>query len=86
MAKLSCICCDAFLENIMGDEGHQPNDGLSFHSYGHYGSTVFDPMDDTFIEIAVCDPCVKKAASKGQVLYVERVRREAFSREPFRAE
>lgn len=37
----------------------QPLDGLGFITLGHYGSTVFDPMDGSTWEIIVCDPCLK---------------------------
>lgn len=29
-----------------------------FTSAGNYGSTVFDPLDDTRLALAVCDACV----------------------------
>lgn len=67
MKTLNCICCDCELENIMGSDGHQPDDGLSFYSYGHYGTTFFDPMDGSYIQIAVCDPCLRTADAKGQI-------------------
>jgi hypothetical protein len=42
-------------------EGFQPMGGLALNSVGHYGSTEFDPMDGTRIEVVVCDPCLIKA-------------------------
>lgn len=70
MANLNCISCDKELLNI-GDEfdggGHQPCGGLSFHTYGHYGSTFFDPMDGSAIQIAICDECLVKADDKGRI-------------------
>lgn len=65
--KLHCICCGREMLNIMEDRGHQPCDGLSFHTYGHYGSTYFDPMDGSFIQIAVCDECLVEADGKGWI-------------------
>jgi hypothetical protein len=65
--KLYCIACGKEMLNIMEDRGHQPNDGLSFHSYGHYGTTFFDPMDGSCIQIVVCDECLVKADSKGWI-------------------
>ncbi len=56
--------------NICADlkiQGHQPNDGLSFHSYGHYGTTFFDPMDGSCIQIAVCDECLVLADYNGRI-------------------
>lgn len=68
--KLNCICCGKEMINICADleiKGHQPLDGLSFHSYGHYGTTFFDPMDGSCIQIAACDECLEKADAKGWI-------------------
>lgn len=69
---MNCIVCKKPLENIQGpalDESeNQPNDGLAFQSSGHYGTTVFDPMDGTHLEINVCDPCLVQAGKDGHVL------------------
>lgn len=65
--KLHCIACGAEMINIMEDRGHQPDDGLSFHTYGHYGSTFFDLLDGSFIQIAVCDRCLVAADAKGWI-------------------
>lgn len=65
--KLHCICCGREMLNIMEDRGHQPCDGLSFHTYGHYGSTFFDPMDGSAIQIAICDECLVKADASGMI-------------------
>lgn len=40
----------------------QPSGGLAFRTRGHYGSTFFDPMDGSGLEIAVCDECVSQLA------------------------
>jgi hypothetical protein len=66
---LSCIVCDSPLVNIDGP--NQPDNGLAFSTSGHYGTTFFDPMDDTSIEINVCDACLVKAAAKKQILIYE---------------
>lgn len=55
---LVCLCCKAELSNLMAGTGIQPSLGLAFSSRGHYGSTVFDPMDGSSIQIVVCDPCL----------------------------
>lgn len=67
---MNCIVCRKPLENIdPGEDGHnQPDDGVAFQSHGHYGSTVFDPMDGTYLEINICDPCLKSAGEEGNVL------------------
>lgn len=64
---LACFRCDRKLSNIDA-AGVQPSSGTAFISYGHYGSTLFDPMDPTtWLELAVCDECLKSAAQQGRV-------------------
>lgn len=66
---LPCIACGTALRNVDPHEiENQPEEGVAFSSPGHYGSTVFDPMDGTFLEINVCDPCLVKAGEQGRVL------------------
>lgn len=55
---MRCIVCKTELNNL-DEDGVQPDDGVEFSSFGHYGSTVFDPMDGTFLSICVCDDCIK---------------------------
>ena len=59
---LPCIVCLKKLEGISSvcREINQPNNGLAFESNGHYGSTFFDPMDGSSIEINLCDKCLKE--------------------------
>jgi len=64
-----CIVCDKHLENVDSDADNQPYKGTYFRSHGAYGSTAFDPMDGSFIEINVCDECLLKARDKGEVMY-----------------
>jgi hypothetical protein len=66
-----CIRCNKDLANI-ADIGLQPSKGLAFQTRGHYGSTYFDPMPEfggpsTYLEIVVCDNCVKSAEMEGIV-------------------
>lgn len=61
-----CIACRKDMRNYLSD-GLQPDSGLSFMTKGHYGSTVFDPMDGSYLEICVCDRCLTVAASEGLV-------------------
>ena len=61
MSKQLCKCvkCDTILDDVLGGEPDvQPMDGLAFVTTGHYGSTVFDPMDGTYLEIVICDKCL----------------------------
>lgn len=55
---LTCIRCANDMDNI-SPKGFQPSGGLAFHTYGHYGSSFFDPLDGTCIQIAVCDNCLE---------------------------
>ena len=62
--KTNCIVCNTEVENW--DEAYPDNEsqihpigGTVFRTYGHYGSTVFDPMDASYLEIVVCDECLK---------------------------
>lgn len=66
--KLRCVACHAELANIMAGEGVQPDDGLAFSTSGHYGTTVFDPMDDTMLIAIICDGCLRKAAKAGSLI------------------
>lgn len=63
MPILTCICCSKGMDNITPN-GVQPNDGVAFHSYGHYGSSFFDPLDGTCIQIVICDECLERAGEK----------------------
>jgi len=62
--KTNCIVCNAELENF--DDAYpedkptvHPIDGTVFRTYGHYGSSIFDPMDASYLEVVVCDPCLR---------------------------
>jgi hypothetical protein len=58
--RCHCLSCGIEMVNI-AREGFQPMGGLALNSVGHYGSTEFDPMDGTRIEVVVCDPCLIEA-------------------------
>lgn len=65
MKTIPCLVCDKELTNWdWSDEHIQPLSGLHFKSYGHYGSAVFDPMDGSSLDIAVCDECLLKHKDK----------------------
>jgi hypothetical protein len=56
--------------NFMADEGGiQPDNGSAFRTYGHFGSTVTDFMDETITEVCICDDCLSKAIAKKQVWF-----------------
>jgi hypothetical protein len=55
--NINCIVCDVELENwgVYPDKTVvHPIGGTVFRTYGHYGSTVFDPMDASYLEVLVC--------------------------------
>jgi hypothetical protein len=68
--KCVCIACRKQMKNYMSG-GLQPDGGIAFYSKGHYGSTIFDPMDGSYLEIVACDECVSKAAAEGLVFHAE---------------
>ncbi|KKL16120.1 hypothetical protein LCGC14_2498770 [marine sediment metagenome] len=73
-ASLPCVVCGLALEDVFpGDSVNQPSRGLAFMSHGHYGSTVYDPMSDEFLELNICDECLTKASSALRVLRHKRV-------------
>jgi hypothetical protein len=64
LMKINCIVCSTEVDNwdVAYPEGKtqvHPIGGTVFRTYGHYGSTVFDPMDATYLEIVLCDACLK---------------------------
>lgn len=66
---LPCIVCGLTLDNCFDSEENQPDGGTAFHTYGHYGSTVFDPMNGTALELNVCDECLLRLGREGKVLW-----------------
>jgi hypothetical protein len=63
----NCIVCDKKLE--LDDCG--PSGATVFYSHGNFGSTLFDPFQETIsrsdtstlLHAVVCDDCLKKKAS-----------------------
>lgn len=62
-----CAVCGMELQGQEHSE-NQAVEGLYFRSFGAYGTTVFDPMDGHFIEINVCDECLRYIIEEGSVL------------------
>lgn len=60
--KTKCIICQTDVENwdiaYPDKQVVHPIGGTVFRTYGHYGSTIFDPMDASFLEVVFCDPCL----------------------------
>lgn len=74
-----CFICGKPLESVFPEpcEGiyNQPYQATVFHSHGHYGSTVFDPIrNGKYIEINICDTCLVKG--KDRVLRVDSIAQE----------
>jgi hypothetical protein len=61
--KINCIKCHRELEHwdVYPPEEQQmhPIGGTVFRTYGNYGSSVFDPMDATYLDISICDECLR---------------------------
>lgn len=72
-AMVPCIVCDKELQNVESTCTNQPYKGTAFTSNGHYGSTSFDPMNGSMIEINICDDCLSEKGKDNKVLW----RREA---------
>jgi hypothetical protein len=68
---VSCIICGREFESVERDidpSENQPYGGTTFQSYGHYGSTIFDPMDKSWLEINICDFHLELLAKTDRVL------------------
>lgn len=67
---VDCFCCGKVLTNATpSDNVNQPNDAVCFLAPGQYGSTVFDPMDGSSLEINICDECLQTHKER-VILYV----------------
>jgi hypothetical protein len=65
---LRCIVCGVKPDSVEQlDVNNQPYKATTFASHGHYGSTAYDPMDGSFIEVNVCDACLRESARTGRV-------------------
>lgn len=69
MKPVPCIVCDRILEEAIPDSINQPYKATTFSTKGHYGSTFFDPMDGSYLEINVCDVCLERAKSDEKIVY-----------------
>ena len=56
---LPCFVCGKTLRNVFGECENQPDEGTEFRTYGHYGSTVWDPMNGEELVLNVCDACLR---------------------------
>lgn len=73
---LPCIVCTGVTDRAhsseWGDKGPVlPHKATQFHTYGHYGSTLFDPLrNDEALYVNICDECLARRASQGFVQHV----------------
>ena len=66
----TCIVCGYQPDVAYNDcKNNQPYKATAFYTRGHYGSTFFDPMNGSMLEINVCDDCLSKALDNNQILY-----------------
>lgn len=91
MSKLAlpCIVCEKPLVNVDEETSdNQPYVGTEFVSYGHYGSTIHDPVSekltkdgDPIVLVAnICDTCILRALDAGVIQ--GRSEKIALSRQP----
>lgn len=68
-----CLVCGKPLQPVFPDSDvvNQPNGATAFWTAGHYGSTVFDRMDGSTLNINICDDCLRETGRK----YPERLLR-----------
>ena len=73
MNPVPCIVCgyqpETAIPDSIPDTNNQPYKATTFMTKGHYGSTFFDPMDGSYLEINVCDECLEKAKSAKKIVY-----------------
>jgi hypothetical protein len=66
--KIPCFVCDKTLPSFDQHHNH-PAQGIEFRTYGHYGSTVFDPMDSSELIVNICDQCLLEGIKHQKVLH-----------------
>jgi hypothetical protein len=72
------MVCGKELRNVFSETANQPEEGTAFQSGGHYGSTIWDPMDGRILEINICDPCLRRAGIEKKVMLGQHSRLVAF--------
>lgn len=71
MKPVPCIVCGFQPKEAIPDSNNQPYKATTFMTQGRYGSTFFDPMDDSYIEINVCDSCLEKAKTDKKIVHYD---------------
>jgi hypothetical protein len=67
-SPLNCARCDREVEAVDDDYVNSPYKATAFTTHGHYGSTIFDPMNGCYLEINLCDECIALLGERDQVL------------------
>jgi len=71
-----CIVCGCQLDDCSAGN-NQPDGRLAFECRGHWPSSVFDRGDGTWLEINICESCLRTATERGRVLHGDREHRRA---------
>jgi hypothetical protein len=69
MKPVPCVICHKRLDEAIPDSTNQPYKATTFMTHGHYGSTFFDPMDGSYLEINVCDECLERVKSENKIYH-----------------
>lgn len=67
---LACLLCGGPCKRVWErnqDHPTQPYGATVFTSHGQYGSTVFDEVDGTYLQVNIHDRCLVNAAAEGRV-------------------
>lgn len=65
---LPCIVCGSILKEIGSGSSNHADDANEFRTFGQYGSTVFDPLNGSYLAVNICDRCLTDAGRQGRVL------------------
>ncbi len=68
LCPIPCFVCGEHLTEVDEEGINQPHGAQTFVSGGHYGATLFDPMDGSWLELNICDECIKVNAARGRIL------------------
>lgn len=80
-----CIICEKEIKTEFDLDPNNLNtiqpayDALVCRSYGNFGSTLFDPQDNEFLQFILCDECAAKKANLIQKLNPNKKTIKSFS-------